>query len=214
MCRSFAGTCYRAANWQFLGQTQGRGRLEPNHESRTSKKDILVYPLQSDWQQCLRNGAHAVDLKKRYRNDLRASRTPTIDDAFVSLWEEVVHLFHDVAAQYDQQWRVRKRVIDSLILMLLSRGLPRQNRARRQTRTLRAFSPGYHEPALRQSRRETQGTFLQGGTEWAPKDENVPLPITTLCPCAATIRENAPGVIRTPDLQIRSPSQEDEERQD
>jgi len=60
-----------------------------------------------------------VELKKRYRNDLQASRTPAIDDAFVSLWEEVVHIFHEVAVRYDQQWRVRKRVIDSLILMLL-----------------------------------------------------------------------------------------------
>lgn len=115
----FAGTCYRAANWQFLGQTQGRGRLAPDHESHTSKKDIFVYPLQSDWQQYLTGMPRAVELKKRYRNDLQASRTPSIDDAFVSLWEEVVHIFHEVAAQYDQKWRVRKRVIDSLILMLL-----------------------------------------------------------------------------------------------
>lgn len=115
----FAGTCYRAANWQFLGQTQGRGRLAPGHESRTSKKDIFVYPLQTDWRQCLTGVPRALELKKRYRNDLQASRTPSIDDAFVSLWEQVVHIFHEVAAQYDQKWRVRKRVIDSLILMLL-----------------------------------------------------------------------------------------------
>jgi len=115
----FAGTCYRAANWQLLGQTQGRGRLEPDHECRTSKKEIFVYPLQSDWQRCLTAVPRTVELNKRYRNDLRASRTPAIDDAFVSLWEEVVHIFHDVAARYDRTWRVRKRVIDSLILMLL-----------------------------------------------------------------------------------------------
>ena len=115
----FAGTCYRAANWQFLGHTQGRGRLEPDHECRTSKKDIFVYPLQSDWQQCLTTVTRAVQLNKRYHNDRQASRTAVIDDAFVSLWEEVVHLFHEVAARYDQQWRIRKRVIDSLILMLL-----------------------------------------------------------------------------------------------
>ncbi len=115
----YAGTCYRAANWHFLGQTQGRGRLEPDHECRKSKKEIFVYPLQSDWQQCLTTVPRAVELKKRYRNDLQASRTPSIDDAFVSLWENVVHILHEVAARYDQKWRVRKRVIDSLILMLV-----------------------------------------------------------------------------------------------
>ena len=115
----FAGTCYRAANWQCLGQTQGRGRLAPDHACRTSKKDIFVYPLQSDWQPCLTGVPRAVELKQRYRHDLQASRTPSIDATFVALWEEVVHIFHAVAAQCDQKWRVRKRVIDSLILMLL-----------------------------------------------------------------------------------------------
>ena len=115
----FDGTCYRAANWQLVGQTQGRGRLAPDHECHTSKKDIFVYPLQSDWQQLLTTAPRAARLRKRYRNDLQASRTPSIDDGFVSLWEQVVHILHNVAAEYDQKWRVRKRVIDSLILMLL-----------------------------------------------------------------------------------------------
>jgi len=115
----FAGTCYRAANWQLVGQTRGRGRLEPDHQCRTSKKDIFVYPLQADWRRRLTTVTRAVEQKKRYRNDLQASRTPSIDDAFVALWEKVVHILHEVAARYDQKWRVRKRVIDSLMLMLL-----------------------------------------------------------------------------------------------
>jgi hypothetical protein len=115
----FAGTCYRAANWQWLGQTQGRGRRAPEAKSSRSKKDIYVYPLQSDWRQCLSGSHRASSLKKRYRNDLQASRAASIDEGFVSLWQEVVHILHEVAAEYDQNWRVRKRVIDSLILMLL-----------------------------------------------------------------------------------------------
>src|SRR5438094_3873670 len=115
----FAGTCYRAANWQFLGLTQGRGRLEPDHQPRTSKKEIFVYPLQSDWQQQLTGSPGAVELKKRYRNDLQASQTRSIDDSFVWLWEKVAHIFHDLAADYDRHWRLRKRVIDTLMLMLL-----------------------------------------------------------------------------------------------
>jgi len=115
----FAGTCYRAANWQFLGLSQGRGRLAPDHQCHTSKKEIFVYPLQSDWQQQLTDTPRAVELKKRYRNDLEASQTRSIDEAFVSLWEKVAHIFQDVAADYDRQWRLRKRVIDTLMLMLL-----------------------------------------------------------------------------------------------
>jgi len=115
----FAGTCYRAANWQCLGHTQGRGRLAPDHERRKSQKEIFVYPLQANWRQHLTGTPRAVELKKRYRNDLKASRTPSIDEPFVVLWEQVLHLFREVAAEYDRQWRVRKRVIDTLMLMLL-----------------------------------------------------------------------------------------------
>src|SRR3990172_7566477 len=42
----FRGTCYRAANWIFLGRTQGRGRMDRNHTSHgRACKDVYVYPL-------------------------------------------------------------------------------------------------------------------------------------------------------------------------
>ena len=41
----FAGTCYRAANWICLGQTQGRGRQGPAGRLSTSIKDVYVWPL-------------------------------------------------------------------------------------------------------------------------------------------------------------------------
>jgi hypothetical protein len=115
----FAGTCYRAANWQFLGLTQGRGRLAPGHQARTTKKEIFVYPLQADWQQSLIGTARAAELQKRYRNDLQANHAPSMDESFVSLWQKVAHIFQAVAAHYDRKWRLRKRVIDTLMLMLL-----------------------------------------------------------------------------------------------
>jgi hypothetical protein len=115
----FSGTCYRAANWEFLGLTQGRGRLSPDHECRISKKEIFVYPLEADWKQQLTGTARAVEIKKRYRNDLQASHAPSIDESFVSLWEKVAHIFQEVAAEYDRKWRVRQRVIGTVMLMLL-----------------------------------------------------------------------------------------------
>ena len=115
---TFSGASYRAANWHYLGDTQGRGH-DPKHEQNKSRKAIFAYPLQADWRQCLTEGHRAVELKKRYRNDLQSSRTRSVGDAFVALWTEVTHILPEVAAQYDEQWRVRKRVIDSLILMLL-----------------------------------------------------------------------------------------------
>jgi hypothetical protein len=81
----YTGACYRAANWQCLGQTQGRGLDDPRHEHRETKKDIFVYPLQADWRRCLTEGHRKVDLKTRYRNDLAAARTRFVGDHFVRI---------------------------------------------------------------------------------------------------------------------------------
>src|SRR5438034_981877 len=55
-CERFEGTCYRAANWLELGQTQGRGRQDRGHSRRTPIKRIFVYPLQAEARQRLCEG--------------------------------------------------------------------------------------------------------------------------------------------------------------
>lgn len=41
----FAGTCYRAANWTCVGQTQGRGKLGDHRLGQVPIKTVWVYPL-------------------------------------------------------------------------------------------------------------------------------------------------------------------------
>jgi hypothetical protein len=41
----FQGTCYRAANWQFLGRTTGRGKADHTKKPNRSCKQVLGYPL-------------------------------------------------------------------------------------------------------------------------------------------------------------------------
>ncbi|PZN84984.1 MAG: hypothetical protein DM484_01910, partial [Candidatus Methylumidiphilus alinenensis] len=41
----FTGTCYRAANWLHVGQTQGRGKLGPSGKQSVPIKDVWLYPL-------------------------------------------------------------------------------------------------------------------------------------------------------------------------
>ncbi len=41
----FKGTCYKAANWTYLGQTQGRSRQDRYSNLSVPVKDILAYPL-------------------------------------------------------------------------------------------------------------------------------------------------------------------------
>lgn len=49
----FAGTCYRAANWQKVGQTAGRSDGYANGKVSTGKKDIYSYPLVRNWRDTL-----------------------------------------------------------------------------------------------------------------------------------------------------------------
>lgn len=41
----FYGTCYKAANWIYVGQTKGRGKLDVHNKFALPKKDIFLYPL-------------------------------------------------------------------------------------------------------------------------------------------------------------------------
>lgn len=43
--KRFKGTCYKAANWIYVGQTQGRGKLDVKSLYQLPVKDIWLYPL-------------------------------------------------------------------------------------------------------------------------------------------------------------------------
>jgi Domain of unknown function (DUF4338) len=49
----FAGTCYKAANWIRVGETQGRGRYDKTHTAAQPIKTIWLYPLSRDFQKVL-----------------------------------------------------------------------------------------------------------------------------------------------------------------
>jgi hypothetical protein len=49
----YRGSCYRAAGWQLLGSTSGRGLARPGRDYRSSPKLILVKPLDRQWRERL-----------------------------------------------------------------------------------------------------------------------------------------------------------------
>jgi hypothetical protein len=55
----FRGTCYRAANWLFLGQTGGDVRLADGTRTRGRPKEVCVYPLARDATRRLCSGSGA-----------------------------------------------------------------------------------------------------------------------------------------------------------
>lgn len=50
----FKGTCYRAANWICVGQTQGRSRQDRRRTLSVPIKDVHVYPLLKKFRELLR----------------------------------------------------------------------------------------------------------------------------------------------------------------
>lgn len=52
----FKGTCYKAANWRYLGLTTGRGKNDQTRKANRSIKAVWGYPLSKDFQEALRNG--------------------------------------------------------------------------------------------------------------------------------------------------------------
>ena len=53
----FAGTCYRAAGWQYLGLTTGRGKADQTGKPNRSIKAVWGLPLDGDFRRLLATGS-------------------------------------------------------------------------------------------------------------------------------------------------------------
>ncbi len=51
--RGFTGTCYKAANWKYLGLTTGRGKNDQTGKPNRSLKYVFGYPLIRDFRKAL-----------------------------------------------------------------------------------------------------------------------------------------------------------------
>jgi hypothetical protein len=51
--RGFEGTCYKAANWVYLGQTTGRGKDDRTNKPNRSLKRVFGYPLRKEFREVL-----------------------------------------------------------------------------------------------------------------------------------------------------------------
>jgi hypothetical protein len=50
----YKGVCYKASNWIYLGETQGRGRNDRYNERALTQKSIYALPLQRDFREVLK----------------------------------------------------------------------------------------------------------------------------------------------------------------
>jgi hypothetical protein len=108
----YEGTCYQAANWHLLGTTQGRGRMDRFSKQDLSVKKIYAYPLTSHFRDVLRG-----QIKRK-----SAIKTPTlleVDASIQPLWAKVVSALTEICSDFDREWRQRRRVIDTLMLVVI-----------------------------------------------------------------------------------------------
>lgn len=71
----FAGTCYAAANWRRVGQTQGRGRMDRAGHGGQPIKHIWLYPLVPNFREVLTDNGHPPEEGRSAASRMRAGRT-------------------------------------------------------------------------------------------------------------------------------------------
>ena len=111
----FKATCYRAANWHYLGLTQGRVAQERGKGK--TQKGVYVYALHKDAKAILLN-APGAPAKTRNKPLARTVEPLTPADAFVQLWQGIIATLIAVADEFDSQWQQRKRVLNTRLVML------------------------------------------------------------------------------------------------
>ena len=104
----FDGACYRAANWLDLGETRGGKGKAP--------KRVYVYPLArtSGRFSCMARNA----LRRGARRRRGRHRRLAADDPFLLAWQELVGAATAAATAHDRVWQLRRRVINTLLVVL------------------------------------------------------------------------------------------------
>ena len=104
----FDGACYRAANWLDLGETRGGKGKAP--------KRVYVYPLSADFREVLLHGPQRTAPRRKAKP--RAAPRLAADDPFLLAWQELVGAATAAATAHDRVWQLRRRVINTLLVVL------------------------------------------------------------------------------------------------
>lgn len=104
----FRASCYRAANWERIGETAGKGK---------SRKGVYVMALREGAREVLRGAREGGGAAKPpTRSEM--GRSAASERRFNRRWEALVAAATAVAAREDACWQKRRRVFDSLLIML------------------------------------------------------------------------------------------------
>jgi hypothetical protein len=56
----YEGTCYKAANWAFVGKTAGRGRDDYHNQHPLTVKSMYLYPIVNNYRELLCSGTNLI----------------------------------------------------------------------------------------------------------------------------------------------------------
>lgn len=111
----YRGTCYQAANWQYVGKS-GSIKIA---EDCLAGKDYYVYPLTKDFRAYLKNEKRLPKIAlPKTTCGLRRTENFKSDDPFINLWQKIISLVYKFANEYDQKWQKRERVLNTMIIIL------------------------------------------------------------------------------------------------
>ncbi len=73
---SYEGTCYKASNWEYLGETQGRGRNDRYHQRKLSRKYVFAYELEEGILDAGRDGKEEGEAQDWVEEEFQDVRLP------------------------------------------------------------------------------------------------------------------------------------------
>ena len=118
------GTCYRAASWTRIGMTAGR----KSSRRRKPAQEILVLPLDPGFRDVLQGRPPTTRPSCAPAAPSPGPLRPDRNDPLVAMWLQIIDAATALAEAHDLRRSKRRRVLDSLIVMLfvfrlvLSRG--------------------------------------------------------------------------------------------
>ena len=96
----------------YLGQTKG-SKGSKQVQAKTQKA-VYVQPLAKNYQSILLNGPQPIIKPQR---PLTPS-TFTVDDPFTRFWQSITEVVVGIANEYDRSWQKRRRVLNTLLIIL------------------------------------------------------------------------------------------------
>ena len=136
----FAGTCYKASNWIYVGKTQGYTTIRNKYIYHGKEKDIYVYPLKRTFRKELgcKKCIYPLNPEKSHKRERRLNMllyTPDYDPALIDwseLNEEMIKKINDKLFSFHKDFfncffRVEQEILGQSYLQGLLSDVTRKN---------------------------------------------------------------------------------------